>query len=241
MVWRIVVLDDEQECIDTICYIAGEYLQEHGIPYKVRTYTTAEALLEDLYSGEEADIYLLDIELPGMNGIEVARRIREKQWNSFLIYITNYIQYTMDAFEVNTFRYISKISLHQNLPKAFQSVQKILEQYKGNKDRERYYIIEAYDEINKINYRDIIYMKKEMKYVSIKCTHGTYRVRKSLAEVIHELDADNFLIIERGYGVNVHHVTAIKNQQIILDDGTTLPVARARWKNVKEVFLRNGG
>lgn len=241
MVWRIAVLDDEQQFLDSICHITEKYMQENKIACEIRVYTTGKTLLEDLYSGKEADVYLLDIELPEMNGLEVAKRIREKQWNSFLIYITNYAQYAMDAFEVNTFRYIPKVMLAQNLPKAYQSMQQLIEKFKKREDEERYYIVEAYDEVNKINYKDIIYMKKEMKYVSIKCTCGTYRVRKSLMEVINELNADNFLIVERGYGVNIHRVTAIRNRQIILDDGTVLPVARARWKQVKEAFWKNGG
>ena len=126
-------------------------------------YTSVDELLRDFQKGKEEDIYLLDIELPDGNGLEAAKYIRERGETPLLVYITNYVQYAIAAFEVNTFRYIPKTVLSQKLPEAYQAMQKIFEKRK-NQDRQ-YLIGCSNDKTVKIRCRDIVYLKKESNYV----------------------------------------------------------------------------
>lgn len=234
---RIAILDDEEYYIDEISKITEEYMHKQGIPFNIKKYLTADMLLADLNAGKTEDIYLLDIELNDKNGIEIARLIRQKQWEPFIIYITNYIQYAMQAFEVNTFRYIPKSSLNQKLIEAYQSIYEIIQK---RSKQEREYIFESGGEIIKIKLSDIVYLEKESKYVKLICTKGIYKIRSSLVDVLENINSMDFLIIERGYAVNMRHVDSVKNQQVKLDDGTILFAARARWKTVKDAFFRLG-
>lgn len=238
MVWRIAVLEDEQEYMDLICHITEKYMKEHHILYEMHTYTSVEELMEDFQKGVEEDIYLLDIELPDGNGLEVAKCIRERGEMPFLIYITNYVHYAIAAFEVNTFRYIPKMVLSRKLPEAYQAMKEIFER---RESQERQYVIDCSFGKTKVRYRDIIYLKKEGNYVKIICTENEYSVRKTLSEVVEELVFPRMIMIERGYAVNLQHVVSIKDHQVVLSDGTALQVARAKWKMVREVFLEEKG
>ena len=235
MIWRIALLEDEQEYIDLICHITEKYMKEHHILYEIRAYTSVKELMSDFQKGVEEELYLLDIELPDGNGLDVAKCIREKGEDPFLIYITNYVQYAIAAFEVNTFRYIPKTVLNRKLPEAYQAMQKILEK---RKTQEGQYLISCSSgKTVKVKYRDIVYLKKEGNYVKIFCAEDKYSVRKTLSEVVEELDYSKIMIIERGYAVNIQHIVSIKDHQVILSDGTVLQVARVRWKMVREAFL----
>ena len=236
MIWRIALLEDAPEYIDIICRITEAYMKERNISYEIHTYTSVKELMRDLQKGKEDDVYLLDIELPDGNGLEVAKCIREREETPFLVYITNYIQYAIAAFEVNTFRYIPKTVLDRKLPEAYQAMQEIFE--KREIQEGQYLISCPYGTTAKVKYRDIVYLKKEGNYVKIFCTKDRYSVRKTLSEVVEKLNFSKMIIIERGYAVNLQHIVSInKDHQVVLSDGAVLQVARARWKIVREAFL----
>lgn len=111
VMWQIALLEDEQECINLICHITEKFMKEHHLLYEIYIYTSVDELLRDFQKGKEEDVYLLDIELPDGNGLEAAKYIRERGETPLLVYITNYVQYAIAAFEVNTFRYIPKTVL----------------------------------------------------------------------------------------------------------------------------------
>ena len=163
VMWQIALLEDVQECINLICHITEKFMKEHHLLYEIYIYTSVDELLRDFQKGKEEDVYLLDIELPDGNGLEAAKYIRERGETPLLVYITNYVQYAIAAFEVNTFRYIPKTVLSQKLPEAYQAMQKIFEKRK-NQDRQ-YLIGCSNDKTVKIRCRDIVYLKKEGNYV----------------------------------------------------------------------------
>lgn len=235
MVWRIAILDDEQEYISLITSITKEYMLKRGFEYEIKTYTSSKDLMDDYNASKKEMIYLLDVEVPGMNGIEVAKQIRLKQWDSFIIYITNYIQYAVPAFEVNALRYIPKSMLEEKLQDAYDAIKDIVRRRSKN---QRYYIFEVGGKGYKIKLSDILYLMKEGKYVKIICKNQIYSVRKTLGEVVKEIGSEEFLIIERGYAVNMQHVVSVRDRQVQLDDETKLFVAYGRWAAVKNAFLQ---
>lgn len=230
----IAVLDDEVRCVNLIRELTQKCMHEMNIRYVIKGYTKTEDLLNDFEQECYYDIYLLDIEMPGINGLEVARRIRRKLANVFLIYITNYVKYAIEAFEVNTYRYIPKQVLEQKLPEAYRSIQKQLDKRKPPR---KYYVIEWYDKKIRILYDDIYYLRKEDKYVAIEHKNGSARVRKPLSLVVDELNSKDFYIIDRGLAVNLNQVSAVLENSVKLCNGTIFQVSKSRWKQLEELLL----
>ena len=237
MLWRVAILDDEREYISLITSITKEYMLKQGFEYEIKTYTSSKDLINDYNAGQKYMIYLLDVEVPDMNGIEVAKLLRLKYWDSFIIYITNHIQYAVPAFEVNTFRYIPKNMLEEKLPDAYDAIKNVAR--RSNKQR-KYYNFEIGGEGYRIKLSEILYLMKDGKYVKIVCKKQSYKVRKNLGDILREIDSEDLLVIERGYAVNMQHVTSVRDRQVQLDNETKLFVAYARWKAVKDAFLELG-
>ena len=227
---KVMILDDESIYLEKEKNITESYFAGHGIECHIETCQNGEWFLSGLKE-EMYDLYILDIEMPGKNGLEIAREIRKQYAEPFLIFATNYTDYAIEAYEVNTYRYIPKKYLEEKLPEAYESLIPFLLE-----KEEQYYIIEKKGEIEKIAYSDIYYLRKEGKYVVISHKNGESRVRKSLAQVQEELDSREFLLIDKGYVVNLYHVMKIKGYEAYMKDGTRLPVGIAKSASIKRAI-----
>lgn len=198
---------------------------------EVVTYGNVEWFLYDL--GEIAyDVYLLDMEMPGKKGVDVAREIRRAYPDPIIIFVTNYMEYKENAHDINTYRYIRKAALEEELCQGYET---LLPMILGKE--EHFYVIEKRGEIEKIPYEEMYYMRKEGKYVVIAHKRGESRVRKSLEMVQEELHSPEFLLVEKGYVVNIRHVMKMKSNELYMRDNTVIHVGKARMANVKLAIL----
>ena len=233
----IAVLDDEAVYVDRVKKITEACMKQMNAQYGFRSYEKAQDILEDLKNGIYYDLYLLDVQLADINGLEVARQIRRRYEEPVLIYITNYVDYAVEAFEVNAFRYITKQMLEEKLPQAYQAMNILL---KEKKVSERFYKIERYGSLTKIFYSDIFYLKKDEKYVIFVHKGGKSRVRSTMKDMLEKLQDKRFMVIDRSYSVNIDHVQAVKNHEIYIKNGDILPVSKPKWPDVRNTLM-NGG
>ena len=149
---RIAVLDDDPMSIERIRQITETCMRQLEMRDEIQDYETGQSVLDDLKKEIYYDVYLLDVQLPDINGLEIAKRIRRRWSDPIVIYITNYVDYAVEAYEVNTFRYIPKQLLEEKLPKAYHSMKDLL---KKKEAARRFYTIERYAQREKLYYRDI--------------------------------------------------------------------------------------
>ena len=117
---KIAVLDDDPMYLDKICDITHTAMFQLDLAYELKRYNKVDLFLKDLRAGGYCDIYLLDVEMPQMNGLEVARNIRQKYSEPIIIYITNHVDYAVEAFEVKAYQYILKRQLDERLNETFR-------------------------------------------------------------------------------------------------------------------------
>lgn len=230
--FEIVILDDELKCIEKIRLVTKRAMHTLKIDYQLREYSQSQELLNDLEKGQRADVYLLDVEIPKISGLEVARKIRRNYLDAAIIYITNYVEYAVEAFEVNAYRYIPKTLLKEKLPEAYSS---LYAQYQSR--MEDYYTIETCQKLERIPRQEIYYLIKEGKYVLIVHQRGCSRVRMALEEVLAAMKKGEFLLIDRSCAVGIRHIMSLEQRQVILRDGNKLPVSRPRLLEVRRAIM----
>lgn len=231
---KIAVLDDRKDDISVISEVTMHSMHEMGIQYDLRAYEHARDLLYDLEDGTFFDIFLLDVEMEEMTGIEVARRIRKMNFESVIIYVTNYVEYAIDAYEVNAYRYIPKKLLKEKLPEAYLVLVEMLE-----KKWQECFVIEKNHQLERIPYNDIYYLKKDGKNTLIQHKSGTSKVRMPISALTKSInDTQNFIMVDKSYTVNCCHVMSLKNYEVVLRDGSVIPVSRPRLKQVKTELMR---
>lgn len=133
------------------------------------------------------------------------------------------------TFRRTIFRYVPKSDLEKRLPGAITDAIKLL-----SLEADKFYTIQTNSRLERIPYREILYVSKDGKNAMITTADGTSQVRKTLQQVFDELNAEEFLFIDRGCIVNLIHVMQIKDGCAILKDSTSLPVSRSHLPGVKE-------
>lgn len=222
---KIAALDDEEKWIQTEKKIAEQVFKIDE--FEFFGYTKAEDFLSDLRK-KEYDIYLLDMELPTENGLSIGKKIKESYESAVIIYVTGHVEYAVEAYEVNAFRYIPKTMLEQKLSEALNAVF-----YTLSLQKEEYLSLVRCHRIEKIPIRHIYYMIKDKKYVIIIQRGGEYRVRMTLEQIQQQLHQDCFLKIDKGSIVNIDHVMSMEHYQVKMRDGKYLAVSHPQAKQVK--------
>lgn len=227
---HIAVCDDDGAVAAANAAAAEEVLLECGNIGRVATYTDSGNLLYDITEdGFYFDLILLDIEMPGSSGMELAGKIKPVLPNAKIIFITSHIEYAIDAFELSVFRYVPKQDREKRLFSAIRDAVKLLAIEDG-----RVYTIQTNSRLEKIPYREIYYIERDGKNATIVTESGTSKVRKSLQQVYEELASEEFLYIDRGCIVNLIHVMQVKDGMAVLKNQTALPISRSHLKEVKE-------
>ena len=236
---RIAVCDDERCFVEQMNHIITNHARDISQPPETSFYTSSSQLLYDVEEGAHFDLLLLDIEMPEKDGMSLAASLRRHLPLSLIIFITSHTQYAVKAYELSVFRYIPKSEMETCLPLALKDASRILKQSSSDT-----YIIESARRIQKLSAEDIIYVYKQQKYSVIAAKGGEIPVRKPLAQVLEELNTltaggtGSFLMVERGYIVNLFHVEKLEDEQIYLDNGSVLPVSRNRLKETREAITR---
>lgn len=227
---QIAICDDEETMVQKNTGITEECLKNCQSAGKIVTYTRSDNLLCDITEdGFFFDLILLDIEMPGSSGMEIAEKIKPFLPNVKIIFITSHIEYAIDAFELSIFRYVPKNDIDKRLKTAIGDAVKLIELEEG-----KVYTIRTNSRLEKIPYKEIYYIERDGKNASILSAGGVSKVRRSLQQVYEELASDEFIYIDRGCIVNMIHIMQVKDNLAVLKNGASLPVSRSHLQKVKE-------
>lgn len=227
---KIAICDDDAQAVARQEAIVRQSLQKAGIQCALTTYTQSGNLLADLRDdGFFYDLILLDIEMPGISGMEIPQQLKGFLPNVKIIFVTSHTEYAIDAFELSIFRYVPKNNLEVKLATAVTDAAKLIELEAGQE-----YTIQTASRMEKIPYKDIFYIQRDGKNASIMSSVGIAKVRKSLQQVFDELNTPEFIFIDRGCIVNIIQIMKISDGMVVLKNGEQLPISRSHLQEVKQ-------
>lgn len=228
---KLALVDDNTDFLLLLRKKVHTFFDGRNILCEVRLFPNPEVFYFDLEEGFHYDICFLDIEMPQMNGLELAKKIRATEQATYLIFTTSYLQYAVEGYEVKAFSYIPKNLLEEKLEAALLGVLGEIQ-----KKNEKYYFVETNTRFERIRYKEIIYVYKNNKNAVFVLEDREVPVRKSLQEVFVQLDSEEFICIERGYIVNIEHIVKLENKEILLRNGKKFHVSRTHIRDVKETI-----
>lgn len=229
---RVAIVEDEVEVGKHIESIVREYFKGSGEKNEVKYYQYPRELLWDMQEKDYYDIFLLDIEM-SINGMEVAKVIRDMYLEPYIVFVTSYVKYSVKGYEYGAYRYIIKEEIDEKLPCAMKAMCKELQ---GRVYRQ--YVIESSSKVEKLDYKDIFFIYIDGKYSYFRTRRGTSRVRKSLIRVYGELDASEFVYADKSHIVNLQHVMALKDGILEMRNDERITVSVPQMKKMKETISK---
>lgn len=234
---RIAICDDEERTVALHEKIVTDSLQTQGIGCEITAYTQSRNLLYDITDdGFFYDLILLDIEMPGISGMEIPQQIKGFLPNVKIIFVTSHTEYAIDAFELSIFRYVPKNNLEVKLTAAVIDAARLIELEAGQE-----YTIQTSNRLERIPYKEIYYIQRDGKNASIVSSAGVSKVRKSLQQVFDELNAPEFIFIDRGCIVNIIQTMKVSDSMALLKNGEQKPISRSHLQEVKQQINRFWG
>lgn len=234
---RVAICDDDAYIVSHVKEITDRYFRTHCVSCSIQHYQSSENLQYDLQDGIYYDLLLLDIEMPGVDGMSLAKKIHDTAPAARIIFITSHLEYAITAYEYSVFRYISKTTLEEKLPAALEDFYKLY-----RLEQSEYYTIEVKNHVERIPYREILYILKDGKYAVFHLqSRKTLSVRKTLSQVSSEINQEYFCFADRGCIVNLANVVGIDKLGILLPDHQRIAISKASMPEFKTTMLRFWG
>ena len=231
MKYKIAICDDDISQVDFLESILTPWLKIKNILADIKKYSSAKSFLFDYESEKDFDILLLDIEMPEINGIKLAKTVRKENHSLQIIFITGFYDYFSDGFDVSALHYLIK---PVDEGKLFPVLDKAINNLKY---RQRSVLINTQDADIKIPLSDIIYIEAENVFINIHTVNGVYRTRTPLTKFYENLD-DSFLKVHRSFIVSLSYVKKITKKDLTLISGDIVPISRGMYETVHSALIR---
>ncbi|MDE5867079.1 MAG: LytTR family DNA-binding domain-containing protein [Lachnospiraceae bacterium] len=226
---KIALIDDNREFIQDFRQMLEQSFQGEGVQCDIQIYHDALSFKCAAAELPAYDICFLDIEMPGMSGMELAKSMRESNGQEIIVFLTAYSEFIRAGYEVKAFDYLIK-------DKAADEIGGLVKRLINELDvvAKKVYIIETHSRLEKINHSEIIYIYKRGPYSRFVLSDREIQERKALKDVLDKLNSTEFILVERGYVINLNHIKRVCSRNVELSDGTNIPVGRAHINELKE-------
>lgn len=229
---NIAIIDDEKVQVALLEKYIHRWACENNIKTIIEAFNSAESFEFSWSMDKKYNIILLDIQMKGQNGIELAKKIRQEDEILNIIFITAIADYIADGYDVSALNYLIKPikedKLYECLNKAILKIPK----------KEKTVLVDVDGGIQRIMQNDIIYIEAFAHYIEINTVSGKYTTRKSISTIEKELDNNIFIRCHRSYIVGLKYIKRISNSELQLDNGQAIPISRSQYSNTNMAFIK---
>lgn len=226
----IAVCDDVQTDREEIAHLTEEICRAEGIRSRIERFEHAEALLEAIQGGEHFALLLIDVLLPGLDGMELARVLRGQNEQASIVFVSCNREMALQGYEVSAARYLAKPLDPEKMKEA------ILFCY-GQYQKARGLLLPVGGSMRRIAPRDIYYAEIMGRKCRIRLEQEEYDVSLSMSELEDMLPEHDFIRCHQSFLVNWHHVQSLRTTAIELTDKRIVPVSKHRLKQVRQAFV----
>lgn len=235
MTISIAVCDDEQESLDMIRKELCKAAERLNITIETYPYMDGSEVVDLICNNkEDFDILFLDIDMPNISGLEVAKKIRDAGSDIVLIFISAHEQYVFESIDYNPFKYIRKNKIKEEMEYSLKRAYKRI-----SSENVKSIVVKTQDGEVRLKHTSIMYFEVYARRMSVFTNDNQQRNlvgRKSIKNLYSELNNEDFIQIHSGCIVNVKYIDEYSGHDITLDNGTKLIVSRSRIKEVKEAI-----
>lgn len=229
MAYNIAICDDNGADSGFVSALVSQWAEGFGAAVNINIFSSAEAFLFNYSENKDYDLLLLDIEMSGMDGVTMAKEVRRDNAAVQIVFITGYSDYILDGYDVAALHYLIKPVSREKL---FSVLDRAAEKLKIN---ERTLDLELSGGMVRVPFLEIRYLEVRQNYCTVHAKED-YTVKRTLGDIEKELD-DRFFRTGRSFIVSLPHVRRVSKTEVILDDGTSVPLSRGLYDKINRAII----
>lgn len=233
---RIALCDDTHDDLLALKALVDEYLVEKNVSADVSLFNHPDELLT-LAETKSFNVYLLDIVMPMLNGIQVAREIQWNDKNAKVVFITSEKSYALEAFEVNAVNYILKPISKEKL---FDALDRLLPDVKP--EESEVISVKIKGGITRVKLSDVTYVEYANHCVKYNLYNGqsvqTVTQRINFSDYLEQnIKSKSFARCHESFFVNLAYIDVLSKTQLELRNGITVAISKSRYAEVQKAYL----
>lgn len=218
--FRIVVIEDQSAELEKLSNALLLWKQQSTIAYSTEAFSSGELYLEQEDTEDFPDLFFLDIQLPGMDGLAVARHLREVGYRGYIIFLTAFHEYVFEGYNVHAFHFLLKPVNPDALCTCMNEIIKELS--------EASYIFQDKQNTIQIPYREILTFSSRLHYVDILTADNLFCQYTTLGKIMDDLP-DYFIRCHRSHIINMQHIIKFREVRFICPIIHILPLDAPIW------------
>lgn len=264
-IMKIAIIEDEQVHKKLLSEYLKKWSKDTGRSIDIADFDSAESFLFNWEENNDYDILFVDIQMKEINGIEMARQIRQKDKDIVIVFTTGLSDYMEEGYEVEALQYLIK-------PVNEDKLRKCLNRVLEKKSTEEFIVVNTQEGVRRINADNIVYIEARGHNTimelwskadgiyrgSVEGNTGTYKqdsekngqvgavtgkeiisLTDSLSQLEQQLDGEKFIKCHRSYICNIARIHRIEKADIYFDNGSIIPVSRRMYGAVNQAFIKH--
>ena len=237
---NIAICDDESIYGNELKSKVEEYLYELNVACDVDMYNSGTSLIEAGVAMAKYQLIFLDMSMDDLNGMETAYRIRERLEDTTIVFVTAFINYSLEAYKVKAFRYLVKVAVNfdetlKECLDAFLEERNVVEQIKT---------LPFLEEEKTFHLKQLLYVESNLHKLTFAILEERvvmYTILDTLNHMEAALMDECLLRIHQSYLVNLRYVDRIEGRNVVLTNDKMLPIAKSRFSKVKKTIYQYKG
>ena len=226
----IAIIDDEQRIRQLYQNYVEKWAKQNQVSVRIHLFASAEEFLFEYEENKDFQVILLDIEMKAISGVELAKRIRQRDDKVQIIFISGYSEYIGEGYEVEALHFLVKPIAEEKL---FAVLDKAVS--KGE-TTERFVLMKEGDEQHKVYLGSIYYIVADKNYLLISGQDFCYRIRMTLNEIGQILD-QRFFRLSRSEIVNIEKVESFSKSEMEMTDGKRFVIPRGKFNELSQTMI----
>lgn len=227
---KIAICEDNRTEADWLKRVIEDWAAEGSYDIQISWYSETKQFLF-VYEEICFDMLFLDIQMPGEDGISLARKLRDKKDAIPIVFVTGMDEYISEGYEVEAVHYLVK-------PVKAEKVKECLGRVAGKMAvQEPFVVLNTEEGMVRVREKDIVKIEVFARQCFYTTLEGKYAVVQTLKQAQAELEAGYFIECYRGVLVNLRHIEAIEHNRVLLVNGEEAPVSRRLYGKLNEAFI----
>lgn len=234
--FRIAICDDENLFTEELKELISGYMMEKGLVYEIDTYSSGEALVELGIEVVRYTVVFLDINMEKVDGIMAAEQIRKVSREVFIVFVTAYVDYSLEGYRLDVVRYLLKGNVNFQ-SKVNECMDAIIDKMNYSVTKRRFDFKEGRKEIS---LERLLYIESNLHILEFHVMEEdmkVYTMYETLNILETRLAENDFIRIHQSYLVNAKHIKKVVRCKVILTNGVELSIPKARYTEVKKKFI----